>query len=50
MDSTGTSTLESVPTTWDDARDSAFFRVVTHLLAAGWLEGASGLLAANDRD
>lgn len=40
--------IESVPTTWDDVRDGGFFRIVGHLLEAQYLEGASGLLAAND--
>jgi hypothetical protein len=41
-------TIESVPTTWDELRDGGFFRIVGHLLEAHYLEGASGLLAAND--
>jgi hypothetical protein len=40
--------IESVPTTWDDVADVAFFRIVGHLLDAPFLEGASGLLAEND--
>lgn len=40
--------IESVPTTWDDARDGAFFRIVAHLLHADLVEAASCLLAAND--
>jgi hypothetical protein len=40
--------IESVPTTWDDVRDTSFFRIVEHVLGAHYLEGASVLLAAND--
>lgn len=40
--------IESVPTVWDDARDTAFFRIVSHVLPARLVEAASGLLAAND--
>jgi len=40
--------IESVPTIWDHARDGQFFRLVTHLLDARFVEGASCLLAAND--
>jgi hypothetical protein len=39
---------ESVPTTWDDARDGTFFAIVSHLMSCRWLEGASSLLGAND--
>jgi hypothetical protein len=42
--------IESVPTTWDDVRDGQFFRIVSHVLAARVLEGASSLLAANDAE
>jgi hypothetical protein len=42
------SRIESVPVTWDDDRDKAFFRVVTHVLDARFVEGASCLLSAND--
>lgn len=40
--------IESVPTTWDAARDDAFFRIVCHVLPARLLEAATSLLAAND--
>lgn len=40
--------FESVPTTWDDARDASFFRIVSRVLAPVFLEGASVLLEAND--
>ncbi|MCW2669948.1 MAG: hypothetical protein JWO27_1845 [Frankiales bacterium] len=42
--------IESVPTTWDDVRDVAFFRIVGHLLDARLVEAASLLLAANDAE
>jgi hypothetical protein len=42
------SPIESVPTIWDDTRDGAFFRIVSHALDARLLEAASSLLAAND--
>jgi hypothetical protein len=42
--------IESVPTTWDDARDGTFFRVTLHALDARFLEAGTVLLAANDRD
>ena len=42
--------IESVPETWDEARDSAFFRVVLHLLDASVELWATTLLAANDGD
>ena len=43
-------TTESIPTTWDDARDSAFFRITARLLDARTVEAASALLAANDSE
>ena len=42
------SRIESVPTTWDDARDVPFFRIVNHVLEPHLLEAASCLLGAND--
>ena len=39
---------ESVPTTWDPARDEAFFRIVAHVLGTAFVEAASGLLGTND--
>ena len=44
------SQIESVPSTWDDARDVCFFRIVNHVLEAHFLEAASCLLASNDSD
>jgi hypothetical protein len=41
---------ESVPTTWDDARDDAFFRIVCHLFDCSFPEAATTLLAANDTE
>jgi hypothetical protein len=42
------SNIESLPSTWDDVRDVQFFRIVSHVLEARVVEGASSLLAAND--
>jgi hypothetical protein len=39
---------ECVPQTWDDDRDSAFFRIVCSLFSADFLYGAGVLLAEND--
>jgi hypothetical protein len=44
------SSFESVPTTWDDARDSAFFRIVLHVLSADVELWSSALLASNDSE
>lgn len=44
------SSFESVPTTWDDARDSAFFRIVVHLLPNDVELWSSALLASNDSE
>jgi hypothetical protein len=44
-----TTTHEAIPTAWT-AQDEDFFRVVSTLLSAGFLEGASALLASNDVD
>ncbi len=41
---------QSLPLTWDSARDDSFFRVVVGVFAAGWLFGASVLLASYDDD
>ena len=40
--------IESVPTTWDDARDGAFFRIVSHVFECAVVEAFSSLLTAND--
>ena len=42
--------LESVPQTWDDECDTAFFRIVASLFTPDFTYGASVLLAANDVD
>ena len=42
--------IESVPTTWDEQREGAFFRIVGTLLSPQFLEAASALLAANDAE
>ena len=39
---------ETVPQTWDDQRDSAFFRIVSRLFSAEFTYGAGVLLASND--
>ena len=43
-----TAVLESVPTTWDDVRDGAFFRLVAALFHPDVLLGATVLLASYD--
>ena len=43
-----TSRTETVPTTWDDARDVPFFRITAPLFSPGFCLGASVLLAGND--
>ena len=43
-------TIESVPTTWDDVRDGQFFRIVAHVLAPELVEAASSLLLSNDSE
>ena len=42
--------LESVPQTWDAARDNDFFRIVASLFAPDFVYGAGVLLATNDTD
>ena len=41
---------ETIPTTWDDARDGQFFRITAHVLDARFLEAATSLLMANDNE
>ena len=43
-----TAVLESVPTTWDDARDGAFFRLVADVFHPDFLLGATVLLGSYD--
>jgi hypothetical protein len=45
-----TTDIESVPLTWVDERDVAFFRCVVHVFPPMFLAGASVLLASNDAD
>jgi hypothetical protein len=42
--------FESVPATWDDVRDDAFFRIVCQLFGCSFAEAATTLLAANDTE
>jgi hypothetical protein len=39
---------ETVPQTWDDERDNAFFRIVSGLFSSEFTYGAGVLLASND--
>jgi hypothetical protein len=41
---------ESVPTTWDDSCDDAFFRITLHLFSARFVEAATTLLVTNDSE
>ena len=41
---------ESVPATWDAARDEAFFRITQDLLSPRYVELASLLLMTNEPD
>jgi hypothetical protein len=41
---------EAVPTTWDDARDSTFFRLTAGALPPELTYGASVLLSSYDED
>jgi hypothetical protein len=43
-------TIETIPTTWDDVRDGQFFRITAHVLDARLVEAATTLLAANDNE
>ena len=45
-----TTLVESVPATWDDARDGTFFRLVADLFHPDVLLGATVLLASYDAD
>jgi len=40
--------FETLPDTWDEARDAAFFRVVSTLFSPDFLYSASVLLATYD--
>lgn len=39
---------ESIPTTWDDERDTAFFRITASLFPCEFTYGAGVLLASYD--
>lgn len=39
---------DTLPTTWDDARDGAFFRMTADLFGASFTAGAGVLLASYD--
>ena len=43
-----TTRVETLPTTWDDARDLPFFRITDRLFPADFCFGASVLLASYD--
>jgi hypothetical protein len=40
--------IETIPATWDDVRDTAFFRVTTSLFSGEFTYGAGVLLASYD--
>ena len=41
---------DTVPSTWDDARDGEFFRIVSDLFSPSFTAGAGVLLASYDSD
>ena len=43
-----TTTFESIPTTWDDDRDTPFFRITDGLFPSAVRHGAAALLASYD--
>ena len=45
-----TTRVETLPATWDDARDLPFFRITDRLFTPGFCFGASVLLASYDDD
>lgn len=45
---TVTTAIESVPQTWDDEADRAFFTIVARLFSPDFVYGASVLLASFD--
>jgi hypothetical protein len=45
---TSTTAIESVPQTWDDEADRAFFTIVARLFSSDFVYGASVLLASFD--
>ncbi len=42
--------IETIPTTWDDSRDGAFFRITAGLFSGDFCLGAGVLLANYDVD
>ena len=42
--------IETIPTLWDDERDSAFFRITAALFSCEFTYGAGVLLASYDDD
>jgi hypothetical protein len=42
------SILERIPETWDDQRDTTFFRIVADVFPCAFVEGAGALLASYD--
>ena len=45
-----TSRVQPLPVTWDDERDTPFFRIVAHLFTPQFCQGASALLSSYDAD
>jgi hypothetical protein len=43
-------TIETIPTVWDDERDGQFFRITASLFEPHFCSGAGGLLASYDPD
>jgi hypothetical protein len=48
MTTISTTAAGKLPTTWDDARDSAFFRITARLFSPAFCLGAGVRLASND--
>ena len=42
--------IETIPATWDDERDNAFFRITASLFSCEFTYGAGVLLASYDDD
>ena len=40
--------LERIPETWDDQRDTAFFRIVSDVFPSAFVAGSGALLASYD--
>lgn len=43
-------TIETIPTFWDDERDGQFFRITSSLFEPAFCSGAGALLASYDPD